>query len=339
MKILSLWLLLVCGLSVFSAEGIRPKVRLAVLGFNGIDMSIGDLNVFADSLGNDLFKANKVFLVDKESIKRYSKKNKSNAMKDWDLDRAVEVGRGLSVDYAIYGSMIQASNLISVTVTIVNVEKDLSEGTIQIQFKNMSALKEQTRYLAYNVMQKVMGENDDQTLTIEGRKIISTSEYEMLEKKSSIAMGHAVSSAIAQCALFGLTVLIPENNNPAHVFTSLAMAVPPWTMLYTEDWEHAPMTVGFAVGGGLFNFVGFALIENSQGLVIRNVFGAILLVAGACGKLYAMISDVLLAISGVEKYNTKLRDKYIVDKGFAKKEAVQIMPYISMNGIGVDIRY
>jgi hypothetical protein len=111
--------------------------------------------------------------------------------------------------------------------------------------------------------------------------------------------------------------------------------IPPVTPFYTEDWDIVPLTIGFSVGAGIFNFAGRSLINNAQGDGFRTGFGTVLIVLGGAGKIASVIFDTLNVRTSVDKYNNSLKERYFISSN------IDVFPIIDNQfaGLGLAARF
>jgi hypothetical protein len=147
---------------------------------------------------------------------------------------------------------------------------------------------------------------------VSGRPVVSQVQLDAMQKHSSASLSISIGSIILQAAAFGLALAFPGSGELKRLWPSLALLVPPLTVLYTRDWDIAPYTIGFAVGAGTFNFIGRLLWDNANGDAIRIGVGVFLIIMGAGAKIYSVILDVLRATASVTRYNERLRGRYYV---------------------------
>jgi len=254
------------------------------------------------------------------------------AEKGMGIDEVLDSGMGFEAvklvdsDYFIVGDVGRLGNMYSLNIKLVDSKTGTVVKASGLEFENMLEIRKIVRGLLSNVL----GYGK-----VSGKPVISEDEYEKRKKEPFIALSISVGSTIVQAASLGAALLIPAKDDPNHLWPSLAKIIPPATPIYTEDWNITPYIIGFSVGGGVFNFVGRSLINNSQGDAFRNIFGIVLIIGGVSAKIYSVVTDILNSTSSVENYNNSLKEKFFISN------SIQIYPVISNEfaGLGVMTRF
>jgi hypothetical protein len=104
----------------------------------------------------------------------------------------------------------------------------------------------------------------------------------------------------------------------------MALLIPSYTPIYTEDWDFAPFIIGSSIAAGVFNFVGYALVDSApkkeanykEGDKFQKNFGITLFTVGAIVKVLGVVLDIARATEAVKDYNEKLRNEYFITKRF-----------------------
>ena len=237
-----------------------------------------------------------------------------------------EVGKLFDSDFFIVGNIGRLGNVFSLNIKLIDSETGsviIAEG---LEFESLV----EVRKIVRGILSNILGYGG-----VAGKPVIDEEEFEKLKKDTSIALSLSIGSTIVQAAALGVALSIPEEDDPTHIWSSLALLVPPVTPIYTEDWGLAPYTIGFSVGGGVFNFVGRSLIENAGGDAFRNIFGVVLVIAGGGAKIYSVVLDILNSTSSVENYNNSLEENYFIT------ENIRIYPTLADEyaGLGVVARF
>jgi hypothetical protein len=220
-----------------------------------------------------------------------------------DSGAASEIGKLFDFEYLVAGDVGLLGDVYTVNVKLIDSRSLTLIKAEGLEFQGLL----ESRKIIRGLLANILGHG-----RVSGRPVISQQKLEGMEKKSSISLSISIASVIAQAALFGLALAFPGRGELRRLWPSLALLVPPLTVLYTADWNIAPYTVGFAVGAGTFNFIGRLLWDHAAGDPIRFVVGVVMIILGAGAKLYSVIVDIVRATSSVKVYNRNLRSRFYV---------------------------
>ncbi len=124
-------------------------------------------------------------------------------------------------------------------------------------------------------------------------------------KRESTSVGISLGSLSAQAFIIGAALNLPEEYNPSHLFTSLALMIPPATPFYHEDWDTGAMIVGTSVLAGSFNFVGFSLLKSRSNHWHYRLLGYLMVISAVGLKLYSIGKDLQSAVPSTRRTNEK----------------------------------
>ncbi len=235
-----------------------------------------------------------------------------------DSGAGILMAQEMKADYLVVGSVGKLIQTYSLNLKLIETTTGTVVKAGGVEFRDMLEIRQVARGLLGKIL------NDGQ---VSGKPVVTEGEFQKKMKKPGVAMSLAIGSTIVQAAALGGAVLLSPENNPSHVFTSFAMLLPSITPIYTENWAVAPYVIGFSVGSGVFNFVGYALYDSypktgaTDADAFKRGFGVALFVVAAFLKVGAVILDIATASSSVDEYNDQLRRKYFITmQGFGENQ-------------------
>lgn len=174
--------------------------------------------------------------------------------------------------------------------------------------KRFNLSKKRNRLIMVVIVSSVIVAN---TITpVVAKQVVSKGRYVDLKKSEERTIGWISASLGVQMFLLGTAISIEGQNNPNHIFTSIALAMPPLTPVYTEDWDLGVNTYGLSIISGSFFFLGSTLKKNHQRDNKRKVLGTALQVLGITAKVAALIMDLEGAGRSVDTHNKSVSKKY-----------------------------
>lgn len=310
-------LLVLLGLASLHAAGSRPGVsdsRTATFVMVVLDFAN---NSDDPELGRQIAEIVRVIVpdfprfrvVDRGVLRSALEAKRMSIDKVLDSGTGIEAARELKAEYLLVGTIGKLRETHSLNLKLI----DTATGTVVkaggVEFRDMMEIRQVARGLLVKIL------NDGQ---VSGKPVITEFEFKNKKKNPGVAMSLTIGSTIVQAGLLGGAVLLKPEYNPSHVFTSLALLIPSITPIYTENWNVAPYVIGFSIGSGVFNFVGYALYDSypSTGAtdadVFKRGFGVTLFVVAAFLKVGAVILDVVTATASVDEYNEQLRKNFFI---------------------------
>lgn len=250
-------------------------------------------------------------VIDRGLLKETLKKMDIKTGEATDSGIGIRAAKRLKSKYLIIGNIYNIGYLYSINIKLIDCSTGKVIKAAGLEFKD--ALK--IRAISRALLSKILNYG-----RVSGKPVISEEEYEKRKKSPSKALYYCFGSVVIQSAALGGAMIISEENNPANVYTSLALAVPSVTPFYTEDWDYAPYIVVFSLASGVFNFIGYNLMEkvpeekderNSRDNV-RYKTGISLFSLSIALKLTSFVLDVWRAHASVDAYNEKIRSKVFI---------------------------
>ena len=220
-----------------------------------------------------------------------------------DSGTGAKVARQFDAEYFIVGDIGRLGDVFTTNIKVVST---LGSNIIKaegLEFENLVEVRKIVRGLLMNILSQGQ---------VSGKPIISETELNHLAKNPAVSLSYAIASVIIQAAVFGLALAFPIQWDNRHLLASIALMIPPLTVLYTRDWNLAPYTIGFSVSAGIFNFIGRLLWDLSAGDWVRIMFGILLVVVGAGAKIYSVVIDVLKSTASTKRFNEELQKEYYV---------------------------
>ena len=315
--------------SIFSAK--LPNIALLDFYFEGATEV--EAKIVNKMLRSELQKLNRYTLIDRSFTKAIIKEQAFQSSGVTEMDTAVKIGKIANVEYIAFGTLLMANNVYYIDCQLVDISSGLIVESSTKSLNHFDMMPFTIKEIAYDLSQIQLKKNNisDTGIFVKGKILVSDEELESMYKSEPAAAALSLLSLSLQGAIFTGSTYLPLEGYPSHMWTSIAMATPPLTVFYTKDWDIAPRTIGLSLTAGVFNFIGWNLLENENGSSFQRKFYAGLMLAFAGGgKLFSLIYDVSSSVKSVKKYNKKIRDKYTTPNTY-------ITPEFNKDSVGLTI--